>query len=593
MQARKDMDPKYQWDFTHLYASDEVWEAELNRCVKDMDRIAAIEGTLGTSREAFKAGIDTVYEISQRMERLYIYANLHRCADGSETKHQEMDGKATSAYVRFSMMVAFMEPEILAIPEETLKAFLAPDEMKTYRFMVEDITRKREHCLDAQRERMLAQLGDAAQTPMDAYEMLTNVDMELPMIHDENGNEVQLTSGNFGVFRESPVRAVREEAFNAMFGTYKKFINTFAALYGGNVKMVRFDSSVHNYASTREAMLSRNNIPVSVYDSLIEAVHASLPTMRKYLDLRREVLGLDRLDMYDLYCPMVKDIDYKVPFEEAKKMVKKATEPLGEDYQKLLDKAYSENWMDVYENKGKRSGAFSCGVFGVHPYVLLNYTDALDDAFTVAHELGHAMHSYKSDNTQDYLNHDYCIFVAEVASTVNEVLLTKYLLKTETDKARRAYVLNHFLEGFRTTVFRQTLFAEFERMAHEAYQNGEPLTAEKLTSIYRSLVELYYDGAEVPENIAYEWAFIPHFYTPFYVYQYATGFSSAVAIASHIVETGDAEGYLKFLTTGGSDYPLNELKLAGVDLTSPQPVKDALKVFADSVDELKALLEDL
>ena len=593
MQARKDMDPKYQWDFTHLYASDEVWEAELNRCVKDMDRIAAIEGTLGTSREAFKAGIDTVYEISQRMERLYIYANLHRCADGSETKHQEMDGKATSAYVRFSMMVAFMEPEILAIPEETLKAFLAPDEMKTYRFMVEDITRKREHCLDAQRERMLAQLGDAAQTPMDAYEMLTNVDMELPMIHDENGNEVQLTSGNFGVFRESPVRAVREEAFNAMFGTYKKFINTFAALYGGNVKMVRFDSSVHNYASTREAMLSRNNIPVSVYDSLIEAVHASLPTMRKYLDLRREVLGLDRLDMYDLYCPMVKDIDYKVPFEEAKKMVKKATEPLGEDYQKLLDKAYSENWMDVYENKGKRGGAFSCGVFGVHPYVLLNYTDALDDAFTVAHELGHAMHSYKSDNTQDYLNHDYCIFVAEVASTVNEVLLTKYLLKTETDKARRAYVLNHFLEGFRTTVFRQTLFAEFERMAHEAYQNGEPLTAEKLTSIYRSLVELYYDGAEVPENIAYEWAFIPHFYTPFYVYQYATGFSSAVAIASHIVETGDAEGYLKFLTTGGSDYPLNELKLAGVDLTSPQPVKDALKVFADSVDELKALLEDL
>ena len=593
MQARKDMDPKYQWDFTHLYASDEVWEAELNRCVKDMDRIAAIEGTLGTSREAFKAGIDTVYEISQRMERLYIYANLHRCADGSETKHQEMDGKATSAYVRFSMMVAFMEPEILAIPEETLKAFLAPDEMKTYRFMVEDITRKREHCLDAQRERMLAQLGDAAQTPMDAYEMLTNVDMELPMIHDENGNEVQLTSGNFGVFRESPVRAVREEAFNAMFGTYKKFINTFAALYGGNVKMVRFDSSVHNYASTREAMLSRNNIPVSVYDSLIEAVHASLPTMRKYLDLRREVLGLDRLDMYDLYCPMVKDIDYKVPFEEAKKMVKKATEPLGEGYQKLLDKAYSENWMDVYENKGKRSGAFSCGVFGVHPYVLLNYTDALDDAFTVAHELGHAMHSYKSDNTQDYLNHDYCIFVAEVASTVNEVLLTKYLLKTETDKARRAYVLNHFLEGFRTTVFRQTLFAEFERMAHEAYQNGEPLTAEKLTSIYRSLVELYYDGAEVPENIAYEWAFIPHFFTPFYVYQYATGFSSAVAIASHIVETGDAEGYLKFLTTGGSDYPLNELKLAGVDLTSPQPVKDALKVFADSVDELKALLEDL
>ena len=504
-----------------------------------------------------------------------------------------MDGKATNAYVQFSTMLAFFEPEILAIPEEKLAEFLAPDEMKPYRFTIENLTRSRAHTLDAQRERMLAMLGDAAQAPQDAYEMLTNVDMELPKIHDAEGNEVQLTAGNFGVYRESPVRAVREEAFNAMFGTYKKYINTFAALYGGNVKLDQFNANVRNYASACEAALFRNNIPVSVYDSLIEAVHESLPTMREYLELRKEALGLEKIDMYDLYCPMVKDVEFKVPFEEAKKLVKAATKPLGEEYQKLLDKAYTENWMDVYENKGKRSGAFSCGVFGVHPYVLLNYTDALDDAYTTAHELGHAMHSYKSDSTQDYMNHDYCIFVAEVASTVNEVLLTKYLLKTETDKARRAYVLNHFLEGFRTTLFRQTLFAEFERKAHEAYQNGEPLTAEKLTSIYRSLVELYYEGAEVPENIAYEWAFIPHFYTAFYVFQYATGFSSAVAIASHIFETGDAEGYLRFLTTGGSDYPLNELKLAGVDLTSPQPVKDALKVFGDSVRELKALLEEL
>ena len=593
MQARKDMDPKFQWDFTHMYASDEVWEAELNRCVADLPKIAAIEGTLGTSREAFKAGIDTVNEIAERLENVFIYANLHRCADGSEPKHQEMDQKAMGAYVRFSSALAFMDPEILAIPEETLKAFLEPEEMKPYRFYIENLTRSREHCLDAQRERMLAMLGDAAQTPSDAYEMLTNVDMELPKIHDAEGNEVQLTAGNFGVYRESPVRAVREEAFNAMFGTYKKYINTFAALYGGNVKQDQFMANVRGFSSACEAALFRNNIPVSVYDSLIEAAHDSLPTMREYLELRKEVLGLEKIDMYDLYCPMVKDVDFKVPFEEAKKLVKEATKPLGEGYQKLLDKAYSENWMDVYENKGKRSGAFSCGVFGVHPYVLLNYTDALDDAYTVAHELGHAMHSYKSDSTQDYLNHSYCIFVAEVASTVNEVLLTKYLLATETDKARCAYVLNHFLEGFRTTLFRQTLFAEFERKAHEAYQNGEPLTAEKLTGIYRSLVELYYDGAEVPENIAYEWAFIPHFYNAFYVFQYATGFSSAVAIASHIFETGDAEGYLKFLTTGGSDYPLNELKLAGVDLTSPQPVKDALKVFGDSVRELRALLKEL
>ncbi len=593
MQARKDMDPRFQWDFTHMYASDEAWETELDALTKDLGQIPAIEGTLGTSREAFKAGIDTVYALGERLERVYIYANLHRCADGSEPKHQEMDQKAIGAYVRFSSAIAFVDPEILAIPEETLNAFLEPEEMKPYRFMVENLTRSRAHCLDAQRERMLAMMGDAAQTPSDAYEMLTNVDMELPKVHDAEGNEVQLTSGNFGVFRESPVRAVREEAFNAMFGTYKKYINTFAALYGGNVKQDQFMSNVRGYDSACHAALFRNNIPVSVYDSLIEAVHESLPTMRKYLDLRKEALGLEKIDMYDLYCPMVKDVEYKVPFEGAKKMVKEATKPLGEGYQKLLDKAYSENWMDVYENKGKRGGAFSCGVFGVHPYVLLNYTDALDDAYTTAHELGHAMHSYKSDNTQDYMNHDYCIFVAEVASTVNEVLLTKYLLKTETDKARRAYILNHFLEGFRTTVFRQTLFAEFERKAHELYQNGEPLTAERLSALYKSLVELYYEGAEVPENIAYEWAYIPHFYNAYYVFQYATGFSSAVAIATHIFETGDAEGYLKFLTTGGSDYPLNELKLAGVDLTSPQPVKDALKVFDETVEELKALLEEL
>ncbi|MBQ6236116.1 MAG: oligoendopeptidase F [Clostridia bacterium] len=593
MQARKDMDPNFQWDFTHMYASDEAWEAELSAITAELPKIAAIEGTLGNSRESFKAGVDTVYSLMQRLEKAYIYAMLHKSADGSDPKHQEMDGKATSAFVQFSTMMAFMDPEILSIPEETLNEFLAPDEMKPYRFMIENITRTRAHTLDAQRERMLAMMGDAAQAPHDAYAMLTNVDMELPKIHDAEGNEVQLTSGNFGVYRESPVRAVREEAFNAMFGTYKKYINTFAALYGGNVKQDQFMSDVRGYQSACEAALFRNNIPVSVYDSLIEAVHESLPAMREYLELRKEALGLPKIDMFDLYCPMVKDVEFKVPFEEAKKLVKAATLPLGEGYQKLLDKAYSENWMDVYENKGKRSGAFSCGVFGVHPYVMLNYTDALDDAYTTAHELGHAMHSFMSDNTQDYMNHDYCIFVAEVASTVNEVLLTKYLLKTETDKARRAYVLNHFLEGFRTTLFRQTLFAEFERKAHEAYQNGEPLTAEKLTAIYRSLVELYYEGAEVPENIAYEWAFIPHFYTAYYVFQYATGFSSAVAIASHITETGDAEGYLKFLTTGGSDYPLNELKIAGVDLTSPQPVKDALKVFGDCVRELRALLKEL
>ena len=593
MRARNEIDPRYQWDFTPIYQTDEAWEAELNEVAAGIPKLAAFEGTLKNSREAFKAGIDAVMAVAQRVERVYEYASLHRAADGGEPAYQEMDGKATNLYVQFSMAVAFLEPEILEIPEDTLQAFLAPEEMKPYRHFIDDITRSREHSLDKAREQMLARLGDVSQAPSDAYEMLTNVDMALPKVHDAEGNEVPLSQGNFGTFRESPVRAVREEAFKTMFGTYGKFNNTFAAMYAGSVKMDTFYSDVRGHKSACERALFGTNVPVSVYDSLIEAVHESLPAMRASLELRKKALGIARRRMYDLYCPMVADVDFNIPFEESKKLVKAATLPLGEEYQNLLDRAYAERWMDVYENKGKRSGAFSMGVFGVHPYVLLNYTDTLDDVFTVAHELGHSMHSYFSDATQDYLNHDYRIFVAEVASTVNEVLLTKYLLKTETDKARRAYILNHFLEGFRTTLFRQTLFAEFERKAHELYQAGTPLTGEVLNRVYRELCELYYAGAEVPEEIQYEWSYIPHFYSAFYVYQYATGFSSAVSIADYLTKTGDNAGYLKFLSLGGSDYAMNELKIGGVDLTTPEPVKAALNVFAESVQELSALLDEL
>ncbi|MBQ9691907.1 MAG: oligoendopeptidase F family protein, partial [Clostridia bacterium] len=352
-------------------------------------------------------------------------------------------------------------------------------------------------------------------------------------------------------------------------------------------------SNVRKFPSACEAALFNSNVPVSVYDSLIEAVHNGLGTMKKYLKIRKEVLGLDDLTTYDLYCPIVSDIDMKVDYEQAKDLVKKACAPLGEDYAMLLDRAYNENWIDVYENKGKTTGAFSCGVFGVHPYVLLNYSGTLDDAFTLAHELGHAMHSFYSDSNQDYINHGYKILVAEVASTVNEVLMTKYLLSVETDKKRRAYIINNFLESFRTTIFRQTLFAEFERIAHEMYASGTPLTAQSLSDAYQKLNEYYYEGATVGELHKYEWARIPHFYNAFYVYQYATGFSSAVAIANHILETGDASAYLEFLKTGGSDYPLNELKIAGVDLTKPETVENAMKVFADCLDEFEQLLKEI
>ena len=593
LKSRKDMNPEFMWDFTHIFPTKEAWEAAYKEAEAMTAGLAAYEGTLGESAAALQKGLDAVNAAGEKLERVYLYAMLHKAGDNGDPEYQAMDARCTTLYVSFQMATAFLTPEILSIPEETLAAYMKEEGLATYRHMVEDMCRARAHTLDAARERMLAQLSDAAQTPDNSFTMLESVDMTFPAITDEAGNEVTLTHGNFGVYRESTNQRVRRESFEKYFGEFKRYINTFAAMYAGSVKFDTFFASVRGHKSACEAALFSNNVPVSVYDSLVEAIHSRLGTMRQYLELRKRVLGLDAINMYDLYNPMLESVEFKVTYEESKALVKEALKPLGEEYGKLLDKAYAEHWMDVYENKGKTTGAFSCGVHGVHPYVLLNFTDTLDDAFTMAHELGHAMHSYKSSETQDYANHDYRILVAEVASTVNEVLLTKHLLKTETDKKRRAYILNHFLEGFRTTVFRQTLFAEFERKAHEMEQAGEPLTAQSLNKVYRDLNELYYEGAVVNDLMEIEWARIPHFYNAFYVYQYATGFSSAVAIASRILTTGDPSDYLRFLTLGGSDYPLAELKVAGVDLTKPDAVLSALDVFQASLDELEALLKEI
>lgn len=587
---RKEMDPKFQWDYSHMFENKETWEKAFNEAEGFISKVQSVAGTLGQSAESLKNGLDTIYQAYEKAELVYLYAFLHKSGDNGDPEYQDMAARATKLLVALETAASFSEPEILAIPEDKLNEYLKYEGLKTYRHKIHNIARARAHTLDTEKERMLAMLGDAAQTPSDSFEMLESVDMTFPKIVDENGNEVELTHGNFSVFRESKDRRVREEAFEKYFGEFKRYLNTFAAMYSGSVKFDTFYSDVRNFDNPCEAALFGSNVPVSVYEQLIEAVHSGLKTMRRYLELRKKVIGLAALDMYDLYTPIVDDVDYKVPYEKAKELVKEALKPLGEDYQKLLDKAYSENWIDVYENKGKTTGAFSCGVYGVHPYVLLNYTDTLDDAFTLAHELGHAMHSYLSSNAQDYVNHNYRILVAEVASTVNEVLLTKYLLSIETDRKRRAFILNHFLEGFRLTVFRQTLFAEFEKKAHDMYKSGISLTAQSLNKVYRELNELYYEGAKVNELMDVEWARIPHFYRAFYVYQYATGFCSAVSIADRILETGDASDYLKFLSLGGSDYPLEELKVAGIDLTRPEPVADALKVFDESLQELESIL---
>ncbi len=590
LQTRAEAKKEFTWNFSDIFADDAAWEAAYKKAAEEVEKIPALAGTLGKSVDSLKNAMDLITEVSQQVDLLYVYSMLRMNVDNGDPTYQAMNGRATNLYVRFSTVAAFVGPEILSIDEKKLTEMMADPALKTYRHALEDTDRMRKYTLDRHSEEMLAMLSDAAGGTSDAFKMLESVDMTFPEIKDENGETVTLTHGNFGVFRESGDARVRKESFEAYFGEFKRYINTFAAMYAGSVKMDNYYTRVRGYGSTCERALFADNAPVSVYDKLIEAVHGGLPTMRRYLELRRRVLGLKELNMYDLYCPMVADVDMKIPYADAQKLVKEATKPLGEEYGKLLDRAFSERWIDVYENKGKTTGAYSCGVYGVHPYVLLNYSDKLDDAFTLAHELGHSMHSWFSDTTQDFANHDYRIMVAEVASTVNEVLLSKYLLKTETDPKKRAYILNHFLEGFRTTVFRQTLFAEFERQAHDAEMNGTPLTAEVLNGIYRKLNELYYEGAVINELQDIEWARIPHFYNAFYVYQYATGFSSAVAIVDRILNHGGAADYLRFLSTGGSDYPLEELKIAGVDLTKPDAVAGALKEFDNALTELENLL---
>lgn len=590
LQTRAEAKKEFTWNFSDIFADDAAWEAAYKKAAEEVEKIPALAGTLGKSVDSLKNAMDLITGVSQQVEVLYVYSMLRMNVDNGDPTYQAMNGRATNLYVRLSTAAAFVGPEILSIDEKKLAEMMADPALKTYRHALEDTDRMRKYTLDRHSEEMLAMLSDAAGGTSDAFKMLESVDMTFPEIKDGNGETVTLTHGNFGVFRESGDARVRKESFEAYFGEFKRYINTFAAMYAGSVKMDNYYTRVRGYGSTCERALFADNAPVSVYDKLIEAVHSGLPTMRRYLELRRRVLGLKELNMYDLYCPIVADVDMKIPYADAQKLVKEATKPLGEEYGKLLDRAFSERWIDVYENKGKTTGAYSCGVYGVHPYVLLNYSDKLDDAFTLAHELGHSMHSWFSNTTQDFANHDYRIMVAEVASTVNEVLLSKYLLKTETDPKKRAYILNHFLEGFRTTVFRQTLFAEFERQAHDAEMNGTPLTAEVLNGIYRKLNELYYEGAVINELQDIEWARIPHFYNAFYVYQYATGFSSAVAIADRILNHNGSADYLRFLSTGGSDYPLEELKIAGVDLTKPDAVAGALKEFDNALTELENLL---
>ena len=588
VKARSEMNPAFTWDLTPIFADEAAWKAAYAKAEEAVKALSDLPGTLSKSAEALAEGLNRITEASQQAERIYDYAFLMKSGDNGDPAAQEMEARAIGLLVQLETATAFVDPELLTIPEDTLNGWMEREDLRTYRHMVEDVSRRRAHTLDAQGERLLAMLGDVAQTPGNTFDLFESVDLKLPQVKGEAGETVQLTHGGFTVLRESRDARVRKEAFEAYFGAYADFINTLSSVYGGAVKLDCFNADARKFNDACEAALFGNNVPTSLYDTLVDTIHSGLDGMKAYLALRQKVLGLDELHLYDLYSPIVEDVEFDMPYEKAKALVKEALKPLGEEYQALLDRAFSERWIDVYENKGKSTGAFSMGVYGVHPYVMLNYTGKLDDAYTLAHELGHAMHSYFSDREQDYANHDYRIFVAEVASTVNEVLLTRHLLRTETDPKRRAYILNHFLEGFRTTVFRQTLFAEFERKSHALYQSGTPLTPQTLNAVFHDLNALYYEGAVIDDFMDVEWARIPHFYNAFYVYQYATGFSSAVTIADGILSSDDASHYLKFLTTGGSDYPIEELKIAGVDLTKPDALRHAMDAFRDTLEQFKA-----
>lgn len=590
---RREVPDDMKWRLEDIYQSDELWEKDFQWVKSQLPVLAGFEGRLGQSGSILLECLRLKDEVFQKQEKLFVYAHMRKDEDNANPVYQALLDRAETLSIQVSSQVSFVEPEILTIPEDTLKKFVQETEgLALYCHYLDEVNRMRNHTLPVEQERLLAEAAEMGQAPGSIFSMFNDADIRFPTIVDENGEEVELTKGRFVQFLESRDRRVRRDAFQALYQVYGQWRNTLAAMLNANVKRAAFFARVRNYNSTLEAALHADNVGVEVYDNLIETVHKNLAPMHKYISLRRELLGLEEVHMYDLYVPIVPDIDMKVPYEQAKSTVLAALAPLGEDYLNSLKEGFEAHWIDVFENRGKTSGAYSWGAYGTHPYVLLNYHDTLDNMFTLAHEMGHALHSHYSDMTQPYVYAQYSIFVAEVASTLNEALLMHYLLENATDKQQRKYLINHYLEQFRGTVYRQTMFAEFEKIIHSKVWSGEPLTAETLCQVYRELNEKYYGrDIVVDPEIEMEWARIPHFYTPFYVYKYATGFSAATALAQAIIQEGKpaVAKYISFLKAGSSDYPLNLLRDAGVDMATPDPIESALSVFAGLVDELESL----
>ncbi|WP_103105478.1 oligoendopeptidase F [Brevibacillus reuszeri] len=591
---RSDVPAEYKWRLEDIYPSDADWEKDVQKSKQLADQIAALKGTLGQSGKQLLQALTLQDELLKTLDQVYVYARMRRDEDNANSKYQGLTDRATGLSTQVYGAISYIQPEILAISNEELENWIKEEEgLAHYRILLEEIMRFKPHTLSSEEEALLANMSELASSPSKIYGMLNNADMKFPMIKDENGEEVELTKGRYTQFMESKDRRVRKEAFEALYETYGKFRNTIAASLTSAIKGDVFYSRTRKYPSALYAALFADNVDLSVYDNLIATVREHLPLMHRYIALRKKLLEVDELHMYDLYVPIVPEVEMNIPYDQAVSTIKEALHPLGEEYGRILEEGFSNGWIDVHENEGKTSGAYSWGAYTTHPFVLMNYQDNVNNMFTLAHEMGHALHSYHSNHAQPYTYADYKIFVAEVASTLNEALLMNHLLETTTDKKQRMYLINYYLEQFRGTVFRQTMFAEFEKIVHAKEEQEEPLTADSLSEIYREL-NVAYHGPDmvVDKEVDLEWARIPHFYRNFYVYKYATGFSAATSLSKQILEEGKpaVDRYLQFLKGGSSDYPLNLLKTAGVDMTSAAPIAEALSVFKGLLEEMEQLV---
>ncbi len=591
---RSEIPPAYTWNLESIYPGDDDWEREAQSLQRRLPELEALKGTLAQGGQALLTVLRKRDELFEELGRLAAYAHMRRDEDTTKSKYQGMADRATQLLVRATTAAAYIEPEILALPQTTLDRFLREvPGLELYRHQLDDLNRKRPHVRSAEIEAVLAAAGEIAVAPGTIFTMIENADLSLPMIKNEASEEVQLTQGNYLVFIRSADRRVRKEAFEGLHGTFLKQRNTIATTLASQVKADSFYTQQRGYATSRERALADYDIPTSVYDNLVETVGEHIPLLDRYLKLRKRVLQLDQLHMYDLYVPIVQEAQNEISYEQARETVVAALAPLGENYISTLRQGFQQRWIDVYETPGKTSGAYSSGTYGTQPFILLNFHGNRDGMYTLAHELGHSMHSFYTRAHQPYQYGDYTLFVAEVASTLNEGLMTEYLLKTTADRALRLAILNHSLENFRGTLFRQTMFAEFEQRIHALAEKGEPLTAASLSATYRALNEKYY-GAEVTidDLIDIEWARIPHFYYNFYVYQYATGISAASALVQQILHEGKpaVERYLKFLRSGSSVYSIELLRKAGVDMTSPEPVRQALSLFESHLAQMEELI---